>query len=141
MSDKKICFLSGLEIPKGQYSREHIAPRSKIPVYIANLPYNIAPAIKIFNCIKADRFLCEWEAQKFELTYNALKSWNLKKANKDVIIRALDRFATEKDTLNPCQHCILSSTAKEYCYAQRDLEKYRIRWLYDIKSREGQIIR
>ena len=134
---KQICFLSGLEIPKGQYSREHIAPRSKLPPYLANNPYNIAPAIKIFNCIKADRFLCEWEAQKFELTYNALKSWNLKQANKNVIIMALDRFATEKDTLNPCQRCILSSTAKEYCYAERDLEKYRIRWLYGIKSREN----
>ena len=133
----KTCFLSGLEIPKGQYSREHIAPRSKIPAYLANNPYNIAPAIKIFNCIKADRFLCEWEDKKFELTYNALKTWNLKKANKDVIIEALDRFATEKDSLNPCQHCILSKIATEYCYAERNLEKYRIRWLYGIQSREG----
>lgn len=128
-----ICFLSGLEIPKGQYSREHIAPRSKIPSYVASIPYNIAPAIKIFNYIKADRFLCEWEDKKYELTYNALKSWNLKKANKDVIIEALDRFATEKDSLNPCQRCILSKVATEYCYAQRNLEKYRVRWLYGIQ--------
>lgn len=133
----EICFLSGLEIPKGQYSREHIAPRSKIPSYIASIPYNIVPAIKIFNCIKADRFLCEWEAQKFELTYNALKSWNLKKANKDVIIRALDRFATEKDLLNPCQRCILSKIATEHCYEQRNLEKYRVRWLYGIQFRQS----
>ena len=129
----KQCILSGLEIPKGQYSREHIAPRSKLPPYIASIPYNIAPAIKIFNCIKADRFLCEWEDKKYELTYNALKSWNLKKASKDVIIEALDRFATEKDSLNPCQRCILSKVATEYCYAQRNLEKYRVRWLYDIQ--------
>lgn len=128
----QICFLSGLEIPKGQYSREHIVPRSKVPAYIASIPYNIAPAIKIFNCIKADRFLCEWEDKKYELTYNALKNWNLKQTNKDVIIKALDRFATEKDTLNPCQHCILSKIATEHCYARRDLEKYRIRWLYGI---------
>ena len=132
-----ICFLSGLEIPKGEYSREHIAPRSKIPKHIANNPYNIAPAIKIFNFIKADRFLCEWEDQKSELVYMALKSWDLKKTNKDIIIKALDRFATEKDSLNPCQHCILSKIATEYCYAQRNLEKYRIRWLYSIKSREN----
>lgn len=129
----QICFLSGLEIPKGQYSREHIAPRSKIPSYIASIPYNIVPAIKIFNFIKGDRFLCEWEAQKFELTYNALKSWNLKKASKDVIVKALDRFATEKDLLNPCQRCILSKIATEHCYEQRNLEKYRVRWLYGIQ--------
>lgn len=132
-----ICFLSGLEIPKGQYSREHIAPRSKLPKYLANHPYNIAPAIKIFNCIKADRFLCEWEDKKFELTYNALKTWNLKQANKDIIIKALDRFATEKESLVPCQHCILSKIATEYCYANRDLEKYRIRWLYGIQFGQG----
>lgn len=137
----QICFLSGLEIPKGQYSREHIAPRSKIPSYVASIPYNIAPAIKIFNCIKADRFLCEWEDKKYELTYNALKSWNLKKANKDVIIEALDRFATEKESLVPCQRCILSKVATEYCYAQRNLEKYRVRWLYGIQFGKGQIIR
>lgn len=136
-----ICFLSGLEIPKGQYSREHIVPRSKIPSYIASHPYNIAPAIKIFNCIKADRFLCEWEDKKFELTYNALKSWNLKQANKDIIIKALDRFATEKDSLNPCQHCILSKIATEYCYENRNLEKYRSRWLYGVQFGQNQIIR
>lgn len=129
----QICFLSGLEIPKGQYSREHIAPRSKIPSYIASIPYNIVPAIKIFNFIKGDRFLCEWEDKKYELTYNALKSWNLKKASKDVIVKALDRFATEKDLLNPCQRCILSKIATEHCYEQRNLEKYRVRWLYGIQ--------
>lgn len=128
-----ICFLSGLEIPKGQYSREHIAPRSKIPYYIACHPYNIAPAIKIFNCIKADRFLCQWEDKKYELTYNALKNWNLKQANKDIIIQALDRFSAEKDAQNPCQRCVLSKIATEYCYAQRNLEKYRVRWLYGIQ--------
>lgn len=136
-----ICFLSGLEIPKGQKSREHIVPRSKIPKYIANNPYNIAPAIKIFNCIKGDRFLCEWEDKKFELTYNALKSWNLKQANKEIIIKALDRFATEKESLVPCQHCILSKVATEYCYAERNLEKYRSRWLYDIQFGQSKIIR
>ena len=130
---KHICFLSGLEIPKGQYSREHIVPQSKVPSYISSNPYNIAPAIKIFNCIKADRFLCEWEDKKFQLTYYALQHWNLKQTNKDIIMKALDRFATEKDSLNPCQHCILSKIATEYCYANRDLEKYRIRWLYGIQ--------
>lgn len=134
---KHICFLSGLEIPKGQYSREHIVPQSKVPFYISSNPYNIAPAIKIFNCIKADRFLCEWEDKKFQLTYYALQHWNLKQTNKDIIMKALDRFATEKDSLNPCQHCILSKIATEYCYANRDLEKYRIRWLYGIQFGQG----
>lgn len=137
----KICFLSGLEIPKGQHSREHIAPRSKLPSYIASIPYNIAPAIKIFNFIKGDRFLCEWEAKKYDLTYHALQKWNLKQANKELIIQALDRFATEKDTLNPCQHCILSKIGMEYCYAQRNLEKYRVRWLYGIQFGKGEVVR
>lgn len=133
MSDKKICFLSGLEIPKGQYSREHIAPRSKVPDYVASHPYNIAPAIKIFNYIKSDRFLCQWEDKKYDLCYHAVKHWNLKETNKNIIIKALDRFATEKDSLNPCQRCVLSKIATEYCYARRDLEKYRVRWLYGIQ--------
>ena len=137
----EICVLSGLEIPKGMYSREHIAPRSKIPLYVASIPYNIAPAIKIFNCIKADKFLCQWEDKKTELCYNALRNWNLKQASKDVIIEALDRFATEKDSLNPCQRCILSKVATEYCYANRNLEKYRIRWLYDIQFGKNKISR
>lgn len=133
-----ICFLSGLEIRKGQLSKEHLAPKSKIPFYIACHPYNIKPASKIFNQIKADRFLCQWEDKKIELTYHALKKWNLKKATKEDIIEALDRFATEKDTLNPCQHCILSKIATEYCYANRNLEKYRVRWLYDIQFGQSQ---
>lgn len=128
-----ICFLSGLEIPKGQHSREHIAPRSKIPKYIASVPYNIAPAIKIFNFIKADRFFCEWTDKKYDLTYHALQNWNLKQANKDLIIKALDLFERQENNINPCQYCILSKVGTEYCYAQRNLERYRVRWLYGIQ--------
>ena len=127
-----ICFLSGLEIPKGRYSREHIAPRSKVPMYIASHPYNIAPAIKIINVIKADRFLCEWEDQKYELCYHAVQKWNLKQVDKDIIIQALEKFKTE-EPMNPCEHCVLSKIGTEYCYAQKKLEKYRAKWLYPLQ--------
>ena len=133
----KICFLSGLPIPQGKMTKEHIVPRCCAPTNIISVPYNIQPAIKIINNIKGPRLLCEWEDQKISLCYNALEHWNLKQSDKDVIIRALDRFATEKEPLIPCQRCVLSQ-ATEYCYARRDLEKYRIRWLYGIKQGESQ---
>ena len=61
----QICFLSGIEIPKGKYSREHFAPRSKLPERIAQAPNNIYPAIKIFNFIKGNRMPCVWERDKY----------------------------------------------------------------------------
>lgn len=134
MENRK-CFLSGLDIPSGEYSIDHYVPKFWLPVELYSLEQNKVPAIKIINHIKDIKMPCEWEAQKYDLCYNALQKWNLKHKNKDIIIRALDRFATEKETLNPCQQCILSDKAKEYCYERRDLEEYRIRWLYGIRQR------
>lgn len=131
------CFLSGLEIPEGSGSKEHIVPRSRAPKHIVSLPYNIQPAIKVINHIKGDRMLCEWEDQKITLCTFALENWKLKATDKRIIINALAGFATEKEPQNPCQRCVLSE-ATEYCYARQDLEKYRIRWLYGIKQREKQ---
>ncbi|MBO7715665.1 MAG: hypothetical protein J6S85_19035 [Methanobrevibacter sp.] len=133
-----ICFLSGLEIPKGKYSVEHLVAKYWIPSYLANLPSNKYPAIKIINSIKDIKMPCEWFDMRYDLTYHAYLKWHLKQSDKQVIIQALDRFATEKDTLNPCQHCILSTAAKEYCYARRDLEKYRVRWLYGLQFGKGE---
>lgn len=132
------CILSGLDIPDGKYSVDHFVAKFWLPRFLYNLPENKKPAIRIMNNIKGVKFPCEWYDTRYELCYIALQKWNLKSSDKNIIIEALDRFATEKDTLNPCQHCVLSSKAREYCYAQRNLEKYRIRWLYGIESRKGK---
>ena len=63
------CFLSGLDIGKGQLTKEHVVPKSRVPAYIATSPFNIQPAIKVFNNMKADMFLCEWEDKKIELCH------------------------------------------------------------------------
>jgi hypothetical protein len=130
-----ICFLSGLKIPSKEYSVEHLVAKFWLPENLYSLPENKKPSIKIINHIKNIKMPCEWYDTRYELCYHALQNWNLKNKDKGIIIRALARFATEKEPLNPCQHCILSSKAKEYCYARRDLEKYRIRWLYGIQQR------
>lgn len=127
--------MSGLEIPKGKYSVDHYVAKYWLPPKLYSLEQNKVPSIKIINCIKGIKMPCEWEDQKYDLCSYALENYNLNKSDRNIIINALDRFATEKDKLNPCQHCLLSSTAKEYCYARRDLEKYRIQWLYGIKQR------
>ena len=131
----KTCFLSGLEIPPNEFSTDHLVAKHWLPKRLYNLEENQVPAIKIINTIKGVCMPCEWEDKKIGLCHHALENWNLKQFNRTIIIKALARFATEKEPLNPCQHCILSSVAKEYCYARRDLEKYRMRWLYGIKSR------
>lgn len=130
------CFLSGLKIPKGKNSKEHVVPKSKAPYYVVSQEYNIQPAIKIINHIKADLFLCEWEDNKITLCLNALYNYKLKSSDRNVIIKALDRFATEKEPLIPCQRCLLSEQAKEYCCDKRRMEEYnRIRELRSVQSR------
>lgn len=132
---KKKCILSGMSIPDGEYSIDHFVAKYWLPSGLYSLPENKFPAIKIINNIKGIKMPCEWYNTRYELCYNALQNWHLKPKQEIIIIKALDRFATEKDTLNPCQLCILSKKAKEYCYERRDLEKYRIRWLYGIEQR------
>ena len=135
---EKICFLSGLEIPQGEFSTDHFVAKFWLPPNLYNIKENKVPAIKIMNFIKNVYMPCEWYDRRYEFCEHALLNWNLNQKRKNIIIKALDRFATEKESLVPCQRCILSSKAMEYCYARRDLEKYRIRWLYGIKQREGQ---
>lgn len=130
------CFLSGLEIPKGKSSREHVVPRSKAPLFVTSQKYNIRPAIKVINQIKGNLFLCQWEDQKINLCFNALEKYWLKQSDRNIIIDALARFATEKEPLNPCQRCLLSEQSKEYCCDKRRMEEYnRLRELRSIKSR------
>lgn len=108
------CFLSGLEIPKGKYSREHLAPRSKVPPEISQQADNIKPSIKIFNYIKGDRFLCQWEEQKYGLVFYAYNNWNLKPIDKQLLRQALNGMPK----IDACEHCICN-IYKEYCIKQR----------------------
>lgn len=108
------CFLSGIEIPKGKYSREHLAPRSKVPPEISQQADNIKPSIKIFNYIKGDRFLCQWEEQKYGLVFYAYNNWKLKPIDKKLLREALKGMPK----IDACEHCICN-IYKEYCIKQR----------------------
>ncbi len=104
------CILSGLEIPKGQMNREHYLPKSRVPYYIAQNPYNIYPAIKIINSIKGDLYPCSWESCKFNLVARAYQNYNLRHGEKALVKWVLD----EMRPINPCEHC-LASCYKQYC--------------------------
>ena len=131
------CFLSGLDIGKGQLTKEHVVPKSQVPWFIANSTFNIRPAIKIFNNMKADMFLCQWEDLKIDLCYHALENWNLKRGDKQTIIKALGMFEDGKNQRNPCKFCLLS-VSQEYCFARKELAKYRERWLSQISQGLGR---
>lgn len=108
------CILSGLEIPPGQMNREHYLPKSRVPYYIAQNPYNIYPAIKIINAIKGNLYPCEWEDCKFSLVYQAYENYNLRNADKKIVKRAIE----EMQSINPCDHC-LATKYKGYCRYSR----------------------
>lgn len=133
MADE-ICFLSGLPIKAGQFSVEHFAPRSRLPYYLAWSKFNLRPALKIMNCIKGDRFPCEWEEHKISLCHTALKKWNLKSFERDSIIKALKLFEKSDGSYNPCSDCVLS-IAREYCYSKPEFARYRNMWLKQLDER------
>lgn len=111
----KVCFLSGLEIPKGQYSVEHFAPRSRIPKTIAQQSYNLYPAIKVINFAKGNLMPCEWmEQRQYRLEY-AYENWKLKPIDRQIIRKALDKGLPE---INPCEYCICSKYT-QYCVQQK----------------------
>lgn len=116
----QVCFLSGIEIPTGKFSREHVSPRSKLPAELAGQHYNIKPAIKIFNYIKGSRFLCEWEDQKYDLIYYAYQNWRIKPADKKLLRQALNGMPK----INPCEYCICSENM-QYCINKERLERSR----------------
>lgn len=116
----EICFLSGIEIPKGKYSREHVAPRSRVSEEIAGISFNIRPAIKIFNFIKGNRFLCEWEDQKYDLIYHAYKDWHIKPLDKKILRQALNGMPK----INPCEYCICANYV-QHCVNRDRLERSR----------------
>lgn len=105
------CFLSGLDIPQGRYSIEHVTPRSKIPPSLANTIYNIKPSIKVFNAIKSDRFYCQWIDMKYDLCLRAYKKWNLRNPDKKLLQMALKYGMPDRE---PCEYCVCAVNP-EYC--------------------------
>lgn len=109
----QICFLSGIEIPKGKYSREHYCPKSRLGSAAQN-HYNIYPAIKIFNHIKGNLMPCEWEEQKYDLIYHAYQNWHVKPEDRKLLRQALNGMPK----INPCEYC-MCSFYKQYCVKER----------------------
>ena len=97
------CFLSGYDIQRGQYSREHFYPKSKLPYYLQNEKSNIFPAIKIFNSIKGDLLPCEWYDVWQERCYSALQRYRLKPSERRYVKRLLETGLPE---MNPCDFCL-----------------------------------
>lgn len=101
------CFLSGEPIIRlKDLTKEHYCPKSKLPPSIANDPYNIKPAIKIINSIKGDLFPCEWEEQKTERIYHAIRNYNVDRYERALLGLVYEKFNIEgpKDV---CPLCIL----------------------------------
>lgn len=101
------CFLSGEPIIRVKdLTKEHYCPKSKVAPYIANDPYNIKPAIKIINSIKGDLFPCEWEEQKIERIYHAIRNYNLDRYERALLGLVYEKFNIEgpKDV---CPQCVL----------------------------------
>jgi hypothetical protein len=111
----KICFLSGLEIPKGKMSIEHYAPKSRIPKHLAQQSYNLFPAIKVINFAKGNLMPCEWHEQReYRLEY-AYHNWKLKSEDRKIIRKALDKGLPN---INPCDYCICAKHT-QYCVKSR----------------------
>lgn len=117
---KKECFLSGLIIPYGTFSVEHLTPKSHIPVGLANSPDNLFPSITIFNIIKSDRFYCQWMDYKYNLVENAYKKWRIRHADKTLLLRAMQRGLPERD---PCDFCLCRNNYN-LCINKARLDQY-----------------
>ena len=105
--DKKICFLSGLEIPKGRFSREHYYPVSLLPRNFKNMQQNIFPAHKVINEIKSNMLPCRWEEKKFDRVFYAIEHYDLRSADKEFCRKTLENWEVYR--INPCQWCIMQN--------------------------------
>lgn len=101
----EICILSDLEIPKGKKNTEHYCPRSRVPKSIWNNPKNLFPAHKVVNCVKGNMMPCEWEEEKFDLTYHAMCHWNIRQADKEFLKQTLEHW--EEWYRDPCKLCLM----------------------------------
>lgn len=112
------CFLSDLDIPKGMHSIEHITPKHWLPPMLYNMRENKAPAIKVFNCMKADLYLCQWYDLRMGIAYKALDKWHLKHREKEVIEQGIQNFR-KNVTPYPCDLCICYKIAPQFCVRNR----------------------
>lgn len=101
----QICFLSGLEIPKGRASREHYWPKSLLPHNFYSSQQNIFPAHKVINEIKGNLIPCKWEQKKFDRVYFAIEHYDLRSADREFCRKTLENWETYKQ--NPCVWCIM----------------------------------
>lgn len=90
------CYLCDEPIlrPK-DLTKEHYCPKSRVPRYIAQSPYNIKPAIKIVNNIKGNLMPCEWEDRKVFLIYRALQSYHIDRFERQLLTRVLEKYQKE----------------------------------------------
>ena len=100
-----ICFLSGLEIPKGKFSKDHWYPSSLIPRNFHPSKQNIFPAEKTLNAIKSNMLPCRWTEKKFDRVWFALQHYKLDPVDKSFLERTLDNWETYK--IEPCVWCIM----------------------------------
>lgn len=105
-----ICFLSGLEIPKGRKSVDHFYPRSLLPDKLRATPENLFPAHKTINEIKSNLEPCVWEEKKRDRVYYAITHYNLKEQDINFCIRTLENW--EEYKINPCQYCIMNGRCR-----------------------------
>lgn len=90
------CYLCDEPILRSKdLTKEHYCPKSRVPRYIAQSPYNIKPAIKIVNNIKGNLMPCEWEEQKVFLIYRALQCYHLDRFERQLLTRVLDKYQSE----------------------------------------------
>lgn len=101
------------------YTVEHIVPKHWLPPELYNLNQNKAPAIRVFNNIKDDYFLCEWYEMRLQLCYKALFNWNLKKKDIDILRMGIRKFEQEEGHPFACDFCICYKIAPEYCIKNR----------------------
>ena len=100
-----VCFLSGLEIPPGRFSLDHLYPRSLIPKNFHSCKQNIFPAHKVLNSIKSNMLPCRWEEKKYDRVYFAIQHYKMKPIDRDFLIRTLANWETYK--IDACTWCIM----------------------------------
>lgn len=105
-----ICFLSGLEIPKGRVSREHFFPHSLIPKGFYTTRNNIFPAHKVINEIKGCLKPCVWEEKKFDRVFYAIEHYDIRSADREFCRKTLENW--EQYRIDPCAWCIMSENCK-----------------------------
>lgn len=105
------------------WTREHYAPKSRVPYYIAQNPYNIRPALAIINHIKGNLFPCEWQDARLRLCYRALQNYHLKPAWRQQVRAAIANYESAP-AADPCADCICRFY-REYCPQNLRLDRGR----------------